>query len=123
MIGLNIQELSNFQSSVGIIMHERQHASQARMAERYEAGTIDKNHPDYIPARVFAANGKNGGYISGDKEAGMRGYRFQPMEQDAHNAGSVAEYMVFKTYARKPGIYTENNIKPDKTAPAQRLAS
>lgn len=123
VIGLNIQELSNFQACVGILMHERQHASQARVAEAYENGTIGKGHADYLAARIFAANGRAGGYISGDKEAGMKGYRFQPMEQDAHNAGSVAEYMVFKTYARKPGIYTENRIKPDNSAPSQRLAS
>lgn len=124
VIGLNIQELSNFQTCVGIIMHERHHASQQRMAAAYENGQIDKNHPDYKAARIFSANGRNGGYISGDKDgAGMKGYRFQPMEQDAHNAGSAAEYMVFKTYARKPGIYTENNIKAGNTPPAQKLAA
>ena len=123
VIGLNVNELSNFQTCVGIVMHERHHASQARLAYAYDNGTIDKNHSDYMAARVFSANGKMGGYISGDTEAGMRGYRFQPMEQDAHNAGSVAEYMVFKTYARQPGIYTEQHVKANKSLPLQHLAS
>jgi hypothetical protein len=123
VIGLNVNELSNFQQCVGIIMHERQHTSQARLSEAYEAGLIKKGDTDYVAARVFSANGAAGGYISGDKEAGHRGYRFQPMEQDAHNAGSVAEYMVFKTYAREPGIYTERHVRPDKAPPSQSLAS
>lgn len=123
VIGLNVNELSNFQACVGIIMHERQHTSQARLAEAYEAGTIKKGDAHYVAARVFSANGKSGGYISGDKEAGHRGYRFQPMEQDAHNAGSIAEYMVFKTYAHPPGIYTERHVRPDKTPPSHSLAS
>ncbi len=123
VIGLNLQEISNFQACVGIIMHERHHASQARLAEAYENGTIGKGHADYMAARIFSANGRAGGYISGGEEAGMRGYRFQPMEQDAHNAGSVAEYMVFKTYAKKPGIYTEQHIKANNALPVQQLAS
>lgn len=123
VIGLNVTEISNFQACVGIIMHERQHASQQRLADAYRSGKIAKTHPDYMAARVFAANGDNGGYINGDKDAGMNGYRFQPLEQDAHNAGSVAEYMVYKTYARKPGIYTERHVRPNPAAPAQRLAS
>ncbi|HEY0900879.1 MAG TPA: hypothetical protein VGD95_02030 [Micavibrio sp.] len=115
--GLNVTELSNFQACINIVMHERQHASQNRLAEAYEVGLIKKRHPDYMAARIFAANGKTGGYINGNMEAGHRGYRFQPMEQDAHNAGSIAEYMAFKTYARKPDIYTERSIKaPIKAA-------
>lgn len=121
VIGLNISEISNFQACINIIMHERQHASQARLAEAYEAGLIKKGHADYVAARVFSANGRSGGYINGDTEAGHRGYRFQPMEQDAHNAGSVAEYMAFKTYARAPGIYTERNVKFSKM-PAMAFA-
>lgn len=121
VIGLNISELSNFQACINIVMHERQHASQARLSEAYEAGTIKKGHADYVAARVFSANGRSGGYISGDTEAGHRGYRFQPMEQDAHNAGSIAEYMAFKTYARQPGIYTEKNVRLAKL-PAMALS-
>lgn len=122
VIGLNVQELGNFQACVGIVMHERQHASQQRLADAYTAGKITKGHADYVAARVFAANGGDGGYINGSKEAGMNGYRFQPMEQDAHNAGSVAEYAVFKTYARKPGIYTEHHVKPENAAPLKLAA-
>lgn len=123
VIGLNISEMGNFQACVGILMHERHHASQQRLADAYRAGQIGKDHADYMAARIFAANGEKGGYINGDRSAGMRGYRFQPLELDAHNAGSVAEYMVFKTYARKPGIYTERHIRPDPSAPAQKLHS
>lgn len=121
VIGLNISEISNFQACINIVMHERQHASQARLAEAYEDGKIKKGHADYVAARVFSANGRSGGYINGDTEAGHRGYRFQPMEQDAHNAGSVAEYMAFKTYARAPGIYTEKNVRFAK-APSMAFA-
>lgn len=117
VIGLNVMEIGNFQACINVIMHERQHASQNRLAEAYDAGLIKKTDPDYVAARVFSANGKTGGYISGDSDAGHRGYRFQPMEQDAHNAGSIAEYMAYKTYARKPDIYTERSIKaPVKAA-------
>ncbi|MFN3826916.1 MAG: hypothetical protein ACK4NR_04750 [Micavibrio sp.] len=115
VIGLNVMELGNFQACIGVILHERQHGSQQRLADAYKAGHITKGHKDYVAARVFAANGGDGGYINGGKDAGMNGYRFQPMEQDAHNAGSLAEYMAFKTYARKPGIYTERHVKPDNS--------
>lgn len=123
VIGLNVHELSNFHACVNVIMHERQHASQARLSEAYEAGRIKQGDADYVAARVFSANGASGGYISGDREAGMRGYRFQPLEQDAHNAGSIAEYMSYKTYARKPGIYTERDVKPNKASLSYPLAS
>ena len=121
IIAINVLELGSFQNCLGILMHERQHASQERLAEAYQAGQIKKGDANYEAARIFAANRAGHGYLNPDHEAGPAGYRFQPLEMDAHNAGSIAEYMVFKTYARMPGVYTERKLKTP--APGQRLSA
>lgn len=121
IIGINVLEIGNFQTCLNILMHERQHASQDRLAEALLDGRIKKGDARYKAARVFAANRANMGYLQPDYQSGPAGYRFQPLEMDAHNAGGIAEYMAFKTYAKKPGLYTERHIRG--AVPGNRLSA
>lgn len=102
VIGINVIEMHDFRAALNILMHERQHASQDRLAEALEKGRIRKGDPDYIAARLFGANRANHGYLTPDMPAGPQGYIFQPMEVDAHNAGNTAEYVIGRTYGRPP---------------------
>lgn len=104
IIGINLQLMNSFQTAIGVLMHERQHASQDRLAEALKAGKIKDGDPDYLAARIFAANRGKNGYISPEAKAGHWGYRYQPLELDAHNAGYLSEYLVFKNFAKKPDI-------------------
>ena len=88
---------NDFSEVINMIFHESQHgAKHIRMARDYLAGKIKADHPDYIAARVFAANLANFGYItpSRDHEA----YERQPMERDARYAGGLAQKLVIERY-------------------------
>lgn len=106
MIAINIQELHDFRACINILMHERQHTSQSRLADRLVAGKIRKDDPDYVAARLFQANRARNGYISPMAPAGSAGYVYQPMEVDANNAGNTAEYHAARTYGRPPKPHT-----------------
>lgn len=102
LIGINATEMHDFRAALNILMHERQHASQDRLAEALSCGRIKKGDDNYRAARVFAANRGNNGYMMPQMPAGPQGYLFQPMEIDAHNAGNIAEYEAGRTYGRQP---------------------
>jgi hypothetical protein len=102
VIGINLIEMHDFRSALNILMHERQHASQDRLAEALAKGRIKPGDDNYIAARLFGANRANHGYLSPDMPSGPTGYLFQPMEIDAHNAGNTAEYHATRTYGRPP---------------------
>ena len=114
LIGINLIEMHDFRSALNILMHERQHASQDRLADALDKGRIKQGDPDYIAARLFGANRANNGYLNPDMPSGPAGYIYQPMEVDAHNAGNTAEYQAGRTYGRPP--------KPHTGAPQLRAA-
>lgn len=102
IIGINVIEMHDFRSALNILMHERQHATQDRLADALSKGKIKAGDPDYIAARLFAANRTNHGYLQPDLPSGPQGYIYQPMEVDAHNAGNTAEYLVGRTFGKLP---------------------
>jgi hypothetical protein len=102
IIGINVLEMHDFRSALNILMHERQHASQDRLADALAKGKIKPGDADYIAARLFAANRANHGYLQPDLPSGPAGYIYQPMEVDAHNAGNTAEYQASRTYGKPP---------------------
>jgi hypothetical protein len=104
IVAINMLELYNFKSAINVTMHERQHATQMRLAMKLERGLINKTDSSYKAARAFYLNFKENGYVvpTADGKVTMREYINQPIEIDAHYAGILAETTAVKTYGIAP---------------------
>ena len=105
VIGINVNNYafqSNFQSTMNVLNHERYHASDRMLGDRYRRGEITQSDPRYKRARIAAAAMNENGYISNDTLAGPLAYREQVIEVGAFFAGKLAEFHSNNTYAREP---------------------
>jgi hypothetical protein len=91
-IGFN-KDTSKF---VDTLFHEVTHIKQGQLAVAYRAGKIPESHPDYVHARVFAANLlTESGYIPPENNIphpaiAHAAYKAQPVEVDARHSGATA---------------------------------
>lgn len=106
----------NFLAAVDTQLHEFKHIQQKQLAEKYLAGEIKEGDPNYITARVFAANLKTkSGYITPPPfhdrmtkeeveryKQGFKAYEDQPAEIDARTFGQAAAHAAYETYGKNP---------------------
>ncbi len=91
---------SDYKEAVNTVVHENMHNYQAVLVQRLEEGIITKDDPEYMQAKIFAANDAPGGYVDteetlDDDEAGTNPYKTQPLEAHAWDTGDgVAEELV-----------------------------
>ncbi len=105
VVALNVDNFAfqfSFMFVMNAIHHERYHASDRMLGDKYEAGEIKKGDPEYKRARIAAAGMSRFGYISGHARAGQIAYREQVVEVGAHHAGKIAEYMTHTQFANEP---------------------
>lgn len=91
---------SDYKEAVNTVIHENMHNYQAVLVQRLEEGIITKDDPEYVQAKIFAANDAPGGYVDteeplDDDESGTNPYKTQPLEAHAWDTGDgVAEELV-----------------------------
>lgn len=91
---------SDYKEAIDTVIHENMHNYQAVLVQRLEEGIITKDDPEYVQARIFAANDTPDGYVTpsepvDDDEKGTNTYKTQPLEAHAWDTGAgVAEELV-----------------------------
>ncbi|NEU36439.1 hypothetical protein GN156_37985, partial [bacterium LRH843] len=75
------------------VIHENMHNYQAVLVQRLEEGIITKDDPEYVQARIFAANDMPDGYVTpsepvDDDKKGTNTYKTQPLEAHAWDTGA-----------------------------------
>lgn len=126
VINLNMNASSfkngNFLKVVDTAFHESKHIQQKQLGQKYLAGEIDRSHPDYVAARVFAANLESrAGYLTPDNELGHEAYENQPVEIDARASGRMAAHLVKTMYGRNNIIQADFSRQANPPARRSRV--
>ena len=97
------------------LFHEVDHGKQCKMGQDYRDGMIERGHPDYMTARVFAANLKsNNGYIQPQNLLGHQAYKTQPAEVAARYSGERAVHIATNIHGNTP---TRPTVKQYRQVP------
>lgn len=90
----------DFLEAINTCLHEQRHLLQHELARQYISGQIQRTDPNYVAARVFAANTQTkAGYLAPNNATGFYIYKNQPAEIDAELYGNTASYLVAQNYA------------------------
>jgi hypothetical protein len=101
---------TDFSRSLNTLFHELQHGKQFALVADLQAGRVTEIHPDYVAARVFAANLSNFGYISASTDHGA--YERQTAEVDARNAGELAQQLIIERYGSRASRDSRSVTQP-----------
>ena len=83
--------------------HEVDHLRQKSLLDKYSAGEISVNHPDYVEARLYAMNfASPTAYLPPDNPLGLQAYSAQTIEVLARSVGGHARRVAKSVYGSNP---------------------